>query len=118
MAHRNDENETRNAIAGLRESKSLLNNNRRSKEPLIPWMRFPSEREGSTLLSLSICSRYPGLKKKDEKGKREWKAVRKGKGDGGGGEKGSELLRRPEADGGRAIAAGCSSSFFDLGLAY
>jgi len=37
---------------------------------------------------------------------------------GDGGEKGSELLRRPEAGGGRAIAAGCSSSFFDLGLAY
>jgi hypothetical protein len=34
------------------------------------------------------------------------------------GKKGSELLRRPEAGGGRAIAAGCSSSFFDLGLAY
>lgn len=63
---------------------------------------------------LSSRSRYPRLKEEDEKGR---KVEGEGKGRRGG-EKGSELLRRPEADGGRAIAAGCSSSFFDLGLAY
>jgi len=71
-----------------------------------------SEQRGAELVLQSIFS--PGGRRKRKKSGKWWE---KGKGEAEGG-KGSELLRRPEADGGRAIAAGCSSSFFDLGLAY
>lgn len=44
---------------------------------------------------------------------------KKARGEGKKEEKeGWEVLRRPEVDGGRLIAAGCASSFFDQSLAY
>lgn len=100
----------------LCKNKSPLNHNRRVKK-LLARMFGSFRVNARALLALSICSQYPGLKKEDEKGKRvEGGEGRKGRRRWRG--KGSELLRRPEADGGQAIAAGCSSSFFDLGLAY
>lgn len=53
-----------------------------------------------------------------EGGRRKRKKSKKWRERGGARGEDSELLRRPEAGGGRAIVAGCSSSFFDLGLAY
>lgn len=43
---------------------------------------------------------------------------KKARGEGKEEKEGWEVLRRPEVDGGRLIAAGCASSFFDQSLAY